>query len=84
MLKYNFNATLLKSHFDMGAIFFFHKQMDKLGWSSIYLRISQFEPEIMLHGMLKFLITEFDMNTAMVSLTFEILWVAWFYVLESY
>ena len=75
--------------------------MGKLGWSSICLRFSQFELEIMFDGMLNFKThfmvwycvwyehcnllfsmfefehsIEFDMNTAMVSLTFEILWVA--------
>ena len=33
---------------------FFYKNTGKLGWSSICLRFSQFEPEIMLDGMLKF------------------------------
>ena len=80
---------------------FFYKHTGKLGWSSICLRFSQFEPEIMLDGMFNFKThfmvwycvsyehcnglfymfelehsVEFDMNTAMVSLTFEILWVA--------
>ena len=31
-----------------------YKHMGKLGWSSKCLRISQFEPEIMLDGMLNF------------------------------
>ena len=31
---------------------FFYKDTGKLGWSSICLRFSQFEPEIMLDGML--------------------------------
>ena len=33
---------------------FFYKHTGKLGWSSICLRFSQFEPEIMLDGMLNF------------------------------
>ena len=33
---------------------FFYKHMGKLGWTSIYLRFSQFEHEIMLDGMLNF------------------------------
>ena len=36
------------------ATIFFYKHTGKFGWSSIYLRFSQFEPEIMLDGMLKF------------------------------
>ena len=32
----------------------FYKDTGKLGWSSICLRFSQFEPEIMLNGMLNF------------------------------
>ena len=80
---------------------FFNKHTGKLGLSSICLRFSQFEPGIMLDGMLTFKAhfmvwysvwyehcndifqifdfehsVEFDMNTVMVSLTFEILWVA--------
>ena len=35
-------------------ILFFHKHTGKLGLSSICLRFSQFEPEIMLDGMLNF------------------------------
>ena len=35
-------------------ILFFYKHMGKLGLSSICLRFSQFEPEIMLDGMLNF------------------------------
>ena len=34
--------------------FFLYKHTDKLGWSSICLWFSQFEPEIMLDGMLTF------------------------------
>ena len=33
---------------------FFYKHTGKLGWSSICLRFSQFEPEIVLDGMLNF------------------------------
>ena len=33
---------------------FFYKYMGKLGWSSMCLRFSKFEPEIMLDGMLNF------------------------------
>ena len=61
---------------------FFYKHTGKLGWSSICLRFSQFEPEIMLDGMLNFK-THFMVwycsliwTLSTVSLTFEILWVA--------
>ena len=33
---------------------FFYKHTGKLGWSSVCLRFSQFQPEIMLDGMLNF------------------------------
>ena len=33
---------------------FFYKHTSKLGWSSVCLRFSQFEPEIVLDGMLNF------------------------------
>ena len=33
---------------------FFYKSRGKLGWSSICLRFSEFEPETMLDGMLNF------------------------------
>ena len=33
---------------------FFYKHTSKLGWSSICLRFSQFEPKIMLDGILNF------------------------------
>ena len=33
---------------------FFYQHMGKLGWSSICLKLSQFEPEIMLDGILNF------------------------------
>ena len=36
------------------TLFFFYKHTGKLGWSSICFRFSQFEPEIMLDGMLNF------------------------------
>lgn len=58
---------------------FFYKHTGKLGWSSI--RFSQFEPEILVDGTLNFKThswshTAFNMNPAMISLTFEILWLA--------
>ena len=34
----------------------FYKHTSKFGWSSICLRFSEFEPEIMLDGMLNFLV----------------------------
>ena len=37
-----------------GTTLFFDKHMRKLGWSSICLRFSQFELEIMVDGMLNF------------------------------
>ena len=46
--------------------------MGKLGWSSICVRVSQFEPEIILDGMLNlkthFMVwIAFDLNTALAS-----------------
>ena len=88
----------LVSETEKNHTLFFYKDPGKLGWSLICLRISQFEPEIMLDGMLNFKThfmvwycvwyehcnglfkmfkfehsIEFEMNTAMFSVTFEIL-----------
>ena len=38
----------------LGSALFFYKHTGKLGWSSICLWFSQFEPEIMLDSMLNF------------------------------
>ena len=51
---------------------FFYKHTGKLGWSSICLRFSQFEPEIMLmvcliSKLISWSDIAFDINTAMVS-----------------
>ena len=41
-------------NFFFNALFLFYKHTTKLSWSSICLRFSQFEPEIILDGMLNF------------------------------
>ena len=62
---------LMKIRLDIHS--FFYKHTGKLGWSSTCLRFSQFEPEIMLDGMLNFKThiswsdIAFDMNTAIIS-----------------
>ena len=45
---------IIKKHETLTIHSFFYKQTGKLGWNSIWLRFSQFEPEIMLDGMLNF------------------------------
>ena len=56
----------------IATLFLFYKHMGKLGLSSICLRFSQFEPEIMLKvclisKLISWSDIAFDMNTAMVS-----------------
>ena len=68
-------SFLRKPSLQRGTLFFY-KHKGKLGWNSICWRFSQFEPEIMIDGMLNFKIHfmvwySFDTSTAMASFKYS-------------
>ena len=83
------HGLLLSSASRTPVTFFFFKHSGKLGWSSICLRFSQLSLKLCLmvclfSNLILWSDIAFDMDTAMVSLIFEMLWAAYSNVFQLY